>query len=118
MTKDSQNFVIEAIEKVIRRKGCIRYLCKWLNSEERTEEPWENIGRFQAIYTKTKGTIKKAAKRKRSPSTKQTRKRRKHAIPHIPPRIGPEYQAVIPPYEGPAFAYTIENKPRLMHMYL
>ena len=123
---ESETFILEAVESVIKRKGCILYRCKWKDYDERTDEPWENIGRFQNIYAKATGKKKKRKKRGRKESRPPPKKRKKQQ-PHIAPRIGPEYQAVIPPYEGPALTNQRPSygKPpyyrktaRLIHIYL
>ena len=59
-----ETYVLEAIEGVIRRKGCILYRCKWKNYEERTDEPWDNIGRFKGVLEKTTGEEKEKKKKK------------------------------------------------------
>jgi hypothetical protein len=103
MTKQKV-YVIEKIGKPFKYRGIVYFPSKWLGFDHthNTDEPWENIGsKWQAVYRKD------GQKRKRKRNT--AKKKKKSQYEHVAPRIGPQYQAVIPPYEGPYVAPIVRH---------
>ena len=107
--KTMENQKVDEIEKILKTfkfRGIWYYRSKWVGFDHthNTDEPWENIGsKWQAVYRKDgqKRKRKRAKKQKTAAKKKRAKKTKKPQYEHVAPRIGPEYQAVIPPYEGP-----------------
>ena len=107
MTKQKV-YVIEKIGKPFRYRGIVYFPSKWLGYDHthNTDEPYENIGEWQKIYRKDG---KKRKRKTAKPKPKPKPKRKKTQYEHVAPRIGPQYQAVIPPYEGPYVAPIVRH---------
>ena len=96
--------VIERIGKPFKFRGTWHFPCKWdgFDHTHNTDEPWENLGsKWQEVFCKNGQKRKRKRKRKTAAKKKRAKKRKKAQYEHVAPRIGPEYQAEIPPYEGP-----------------
>ena len=109
MTKQKV-YVIEKIGKPFRYRGIVYFPCKWLGYDptHNTDEPYENIGEWQKVYCKN--GKKRKRKTAKTANKKRAKKRaKKTQYEHVAPRIGPQYQAVIPPYEGPYVAPIVRH---------
>jgi len=112
MTKQKV-YVIEKIGKPFRYRGIVYFPSKWLGYDHthNTDEPYENIGEWQKVYRKDgkKRKRKRAKKQATVAKKKRAKKTKKTQYEHVAPRIGPQYQAVIPPYEGPYVAPIVRH---------
>jgi hypothetical protein len=107
-------YVIEKIGKPFRYRGIVYFPSKWLGYDRthNTDEPYENIGEWQKVYRKDGQKRKRKTankKRAKTANKKRAKKTKKPQYEHVAPRIGPQYQAVIPPYEGPYVAPIVRH---------